>query len=162
MAPRKSAIRHCGTISCDIFDAPWQCDGNVLRQMFDLHAQDVGAIGFIQHFGAGQTALHMACATGALPLVVALLKAGADPNLRDRTGASCVAMASSAGHAHVLQKFPGLGRLTGDQLPIMSYTNIKIGRMHSIGLSDFITFQSVKNLMSHPTHSLLRHSCRHP
>eukprot|EP00435_Cladocopium_sp_Y103_P074988 s114_g52.t2 len=52
----------------------------------------------------GQTALHMACACGALPLVSALLKAGADPNLCDRTGASCVAMASSAGHAHVLQK----------------------------------------------------------
>eukprot|EP00434_Breviolum_minutum_P034767 symbB.v1.2.030778.t1/scaffold3506.1/size55141/1 len=52
----------------------------------------------------GQTALHMACASGALPLVSALLKAGADPNICDRTGASCVAMASSAGHAHVLQK----------------------------------------------------------
>ena len=55
----------------------------------------------------GQTALHMACASGALPLVSALLKAGADPNICDRTGASCVAMASSAGHAHVLQKLPG-------------------------------------------------------
>jgi len=46
----------------------------------------------------------MACACGALPLVSALLKAGANPNLCDRTGASCVAMAASAGHAHVLQK----------------------------------------------------------
>ena len=41
---------------------------------------------------------------GALPLVSALLKAGANPNLCDRTGASCVAMASSAGHAHVLKR----------------------------------------------------------
>ncbi len=49
----------------------------------------------------------MACASGALPLVSALLKAGADPNICDRTEASCVAMASSAGHAHVLRKLPG-------------------------------------------------------
>ncbi|CAJ1416042.1 unnamed protein product [Effrenium voratum] len=52
----------------------------------------------------GQTALHIACGSGALPLVQALLKAGADPNLRDRTGASCVALCCAAGHAHVLQK----------------------------------------------------------
>ncbi|CAE7567655.1 FPR1 [Symbiodinium sp. CCMP2456] len=52
----------------------------------------------------GQTALHIACAAGTLPLVTALLKAGANASARDRTGASCVALASTAGHAHVLEK----------------------------------------------------------
>ena len=52
----------------------------------------------------GQTALQIACAAGTLPLVMALLKAGADANATDRTGASCVALASTAGHAHVLEK----------------------------------------------------------
>ncbi|CAE7424094.1 FPR1 [Symbiodinium sp. CCMP2592] len=52
----------------------------------------------------GQTALHIACASGTLPLVIALLKAGANASARDRTGASCVALASTAGHAHVLEK----------------------------------------------------------
>ena len=52
----------------------------------------------------GQTALHIACAAGALPLVMALLKAGANVNAVDKTGASPVALASTAGHAHVLEK----------------------------------------------------------
>ena len=52
----------------------------------------------------GQTALHLACAAGALPLVTALMKQGANANATDKTGASCVALASTAGHAHVLEK----------------------------------------------------------
>lgn len=77
------------------------------RQQFTIFHHTSPYFIFHRLFGrclAGQTALHMACACGALPLVSALLKAGANPNLCDRTGASCVAMAASAGHTHVLQK----------------------------------------------------------
>ncbi|CAK9105380.1 unnamed protein product, partial [Durusdinium trenchii] len=72
--------------------------GDVSTVMGSLH--DVDA----QLTSLGQTALHIASASGALPLVVALLKAGADCNRCDRTGASAVALAAAAGHAHVLEK----------------------------------------------------------
>lgn len=51
-----------------------------------------------------QTALSLACTAGALPLVSALLDAGADPGLPDRTGATCTSAACVAGHAHVLRR----------------------------------------------------------
>lgn len=52
----------------------------------------------------GQTALAVACAAGVLPLVAALLDAGADPNAQDRTGASCLSLGCAAGHAHVAER----------------------------------------------------------
>ena len=52
----------------------------------------------------GETPLAVACHAGVLPLVKALLDAGANPSATDSSGASCLLIASQAGHAHVARR----------------------------------------------------------
>eukprot|EP00928_Gymnodinium_smaydae_P088264 TRINITY_DN72374_c0_g1_i1.p1 TRINITY_DN72374_c0_g1~~TRINITY_DN72374_c0_g1_i1.p1 ORF type:complete len:331 (+),score=38.98 TRINITY_DN72374_c0_g1_i1:60-1052(+) len=52
----------------------------------------------------GETILGVACAAGNLPLVCALLDAGADPKVADSRGATCLLLACAAGHAHIARR----------------------------------------------------------
>lgn len=52
----------------------------------------------------GETALHLACASGQLNLARQLLQLKADPEKTDSTGATCVNVAAIGGHAAVIEE----------------------------------------------------------
>jgi uncharacterized protein len=76
------------------------------------------------HIGDGRTALHLAAANGAEPVVEMLIAAGADPNVRNRVGETPLHFASARGHVETVRSLIAHGAQTNVRSRFTRFTPV--------------------------------------